>query len=328
MGKQKCGAEPLENDYAATELIGDSTLRCGGSPAGDAMIIPTLTFLSGDALGKELPLLRPQVSFGRGSECDVVLTDPAVSRRHLQLTRRKLVRSGREESLRVVLQDLGSTNGTLVNFRRVQRAVLRPGDKITLGQTILKYEHRDIADRNFYDEVYRMVTTDGLTGLLNKVTVMRQLGEELEKAQRYQRRLSVLLVDLDNFKGLNDTFGHLTGDRALQAVSKVMRRNLRRQDRVGRFGGEEFLVLLPETGARGAVVLADRIRCALEETVARSLHLECSITASVGVASFPSKGGNPRTLLEAADAALYRAKGKGKNRTELWRESMVPGAVR
>ena len=324
MNKRRSAANSLEQDDPVTILISDSTLRCGGRAGEKSVVIPTLTFLSGEALGKELPLLRQQVSFGRGSECDVVLTDPAVSRRHLQLTRRKLVKTGKEESVRVVLQDMGSTNGTLVNYRRVHRTVLRPGDKITLGETILKYEHRDIADRNFYDEVYRMATTDGLTGLLNKVTVMRMLGEELEKAQRYRRRLSVLLIDLDNFKVLNDTFGHLTGDQALRCVADVLRNNLRRQDRAGRFGGEEFLILLPETGSRGAMASAQRIRRAIEEAVAPGLNVERAVTASIGIAFYPTKGGDPKALLEAADAALYRAKGMGKNRIEVWKEKMVP----
>ncbi len=326
MSKRRCATSYGEHDDPVTVLIEDSTLRCAGHSGKNSVVIPTLTFLSGVALGKELPLLRQQVSFGRDEECDIVLTDPAVSRKHLQLTRRKLVRTGTDDSVRVVLQDLGSTNGTLVNYRRVQRAVLRPGDKITLGQTILKYEHRDIADRNFYDEVYRMATTDGLTGLLNKTTIMRMLGEELEKAQRYRRRVSVLLIDLDNFKGLNDTLGHLTGDRVLQVVSEVLQRNLRRQDRAGRFGGEEFIVVMPETGARGAAASAERIRQALQQGVAPALHLDRGVTASIGIACYPMRGSDPNALLDGADAALYRAKGMGKNRVELWRESMYPRA--
>ncbi len=322
MSKRRYATSAVEQDDPITVLIGESTLPCAGAAREHSGVIPTLTFLSGNVLGKELPLLRPQVSFGRGEECDIVLTDPSVSRKHFLLTRRKLVRAARGESVRIVLQDLGSTNGTLVNYRRVQRAVLRPGDKITLGQTILKYEHRDIADRNFYDEVYRMATTDGLTGLLNKMTITRLLGEELDKAQRYHRRVSVLLVDLDNFKGLNDTLGHLMGDRVLRLVSEVLRRNLRRQDRAGRFGGEEFIVVLPETGPRGATALAERIRQAVERSVSPALHLVSPVTASFGVACYPARGGDPKLLLDGADAALYRAKGMGKNRVELWRESM------
>jgi two-component system, cell cycle response regulator len=324
MSKRRSAADPLEHEDPVTLLISDSTLRCGGRSGDKAVVIPTLTFLSGDALGKELPLLRPQVSFGRGTECDVVLTDPAVSRKHVQLTRRKLVRTGKDDSVRVVLQDMGSTNGTLVNYRRVQKAVLKPGDKIVLGQTILKYEHRDIADRNFYDEIYKLATTDGLTGLLNKASIMRQLGDEMEKAQRYRRKLSVLLIDIDNFKGLNDTLGHIAGDQALRLVAEVLRTTLRRQDRAGRFGGEEFLILLPETGQRGAMTSAERIRREIERTVAPGLYVANTVTASIGVASFPAKSEDSRSILEAADAALYRAKGMGKNRTEVWRGAVVP----
>jgi diguanylate cyclase (GGDEF)-like protein len=268
------------------------------------------------------------MTIGRDDDCDLVLADPAISRRHVQITCRTVLGKERIHAIHVVLQDLRSKNGTLVNYRRVHRKLLKPGDKITLGRTILKFEVRDLADQNFYEEIYRLATTDGLTHLLNKAAITRVLSEEIVKRERYESRLSLLLLDLDDFKSLNDTLGHLMGDSVLQAAADVLRRNLRRQDRAGRFGGEEFLVVMPETGLRGALSSAERIRNDLEQSVARKLRLERSVTVSIGVATYPGDGQESRDLLDRADAALYRAKAKGKNRVEIWQDEPRTGAAR
>lgn len=302
-------------------LVDQSTLKNSGLFGPNVVSIPTLTFLSGDALGKELPLLQQQLTLGRGEESDVLIMDPSVSRKHIQLTCRKLIGKEGSQSLKVILQDLGSKNGTLVNYRRVRRVILKPGDKICLGRVILKFEYRDLADQNFFDEIYRLATVDPLTSLLNKVSITRFLSEELTKKLRYRGMLSLLLIDLDDFKSLNDMQGHLLGDRALQAVGEILRRNLRRQDKAGRFGGDEFLVVLPETGLKGAATLAERLRADLERSAAAEAGLPNEISASIGVATYPSDGQTCESLLEHADVAVYRAKARGKNRVELYKVS-------
>lgn len=324
---RKRGIEPSGNSGDQdTLLIDDSTLKSSGLFGSTSMSIPTLTFLSGEALGKELPLIQPQVTIGRGEESDVLIMDPSVSRKHIQLTCRKVLGKSAGENVTVVLRDLGSKNGTLVNYRKVRRTVLKAGDKICMGRVILKFEYRDLADQSFYDEVYRLATEDGLTSLLNKATITRILSDEVAKRQRYQGRLSVILLDLDNFKSLNDAFGHLTGDRALQETASVLRKSLRRQDRAGRFGGEEFLIVLPETGLKGASGLAERIRAGVERTVASRLNLESPITASFGVAACGQDARGVEHLVERADNALYRAKAQGKNCVGIWREPPRQGS--
>ncbi len=305
----------------AAILLDDSTIKSSGLFDSASFCVPTLTFLSGDALGKELPLLQQQITLGRGEDCDVLIMDPSVSRRHLQLSCRKVIANNDRQDLKVVLRDLGSTNGTMVNYRKVRHAVLKAGDKIILGRIILKFEYKDLADQKFFDEIYRMATTDSLTGMMNRAAIMRVLQEEIVKRHRYRGKLSVILMDLDDFKGLNDTYGHLTGDRALQAVSSVVRSNLRRQDRGGRIGGEEFLLILPETGLKGATTLADRIRCEIHESVSRQLGLQRDLTASFGVAACALSADDSDNLVDHADSALYRAKSLGKNRVELWRRA-------
>lgn len=300
-------------------ILEQSTMKNSGLFGGEGCRIPTLTFLSGAALGKELPLVRQSITLGRGEESDVLILDSSVSRKHIRLTCRKLIDKSENQEMRVLLEDLGSKNGTLVNYRKVKKAVLKPGDKILMGRVILKFEYKDLADQKFFDEIYRLATVDGLTSLLNKAAILRHLSDEVLKLRRYKRRLAVIILDIDNFKSLNDTYGHLIGDRAIQAAADILGRNLRKQDKAGRFGGEEFLLVLPETGLRGASSLAERMRAEMEQTVGNFLSLPRLVTSSFGVASFGAHVGNAETLLCNADAALYRAKAEGKNRVACWR---------
>jgi two-component system, cell cycle response regulator len=319
--------ETQKRNDAQTELmVDDRTIKNEGSYGANSCLIPTLTFLSGGVPGTELPLIQQKIRLGRGRECDVVITDPSISQQHAQLNCRRISGKGQAKEVRVVLRDLGSTNGTMVNQRRVRRAVLKPGDTISLGRVILKYEQRDLSDRNFYDEIYRLVTTDPLTSLLNKETVLRELSDELTERKRYRAPLSILMISLDDFKSLNDTYGPSTGDLALQAVARLLQKNVRRQDRIGRFGYEEILVVLPETAAKGAASVAERIRKDIEGTISADLKIERDVTASIGLASYPMDGHTIETLLERVDAALYRAKALGKNRLEIWKESNAMGS--
>jgi len=323
MGTQKQSWKHGSHESTFALLANESTLKNSGLFTETSAFIPTLTFLSGEALGKELPLVRQQITLGRGEESDVLVMDPSVSRKHVRLSCRRLVGKEDNRGIRVVIQDLGSKNGTLVNYKKTRRAVLKPGDKICLGRVILKFEYKDLADQNFYEEIYRLATTDSLTGLLNKATITRALSEEMAKSARYRRHLSLVLMDVDNFKSLNDTFGHLMGDRVLQRIAAVVRKSMRQQDKAGRFGGEEFLLVLPETGLKGAASLADRVRTDVEGSVAAELNLACVVSISAGVSTYPMDGRNCENLLEHADAALYRAKALGKNRIELWKESQI-----
>jgi two-component system, cell cycle response regulator len=311
-----------------TFLDAGSTIKSSGVFGRISAFIPTLTFMSGPALGKEIPLIHRQLTLGRGSDCDITIPDPSVSRKHLQVYCRKIVKNGEEPTMKVVLRDLGSSNGTLVNYVPIRRAVLKPGDKVFLGRIILKFDHRDIAEQSFYDELYRLATTDSLTSLLNKATITRFLSDEIAAIARNRRWISAILVDIDGFKSLNDVFGHLTGDRIIQSIASLFRKNSRRRDRIGRFGGDEFLLLLPETGPKGAAKLAERLRKATEDTVRTELGLSLSVTASMGVASSYANKTSPESLLEHADIALYRAKALGRNRIEVWKASRASKRVR
>jgi two-component system cell cycle response regulator len=300
-----------------------STIKSSGMFGRISAFIPTLTFMSGPALGKEIPLINRQLILGRGTDCDITIPDPSVSRKHVQIDCRKILKRGEDPTMKIVLRDLGSRNGTFINYVQVQRAVLKPGDKIFLGRVILKFDHRDIAEQNFYEELYRLATTDSLTSLLNKATITRFLTEEVEAGVRKQRWISTVLVDIDGFKSLNDVFGHLTGDRIIQSIAELLRKSCRKRDRIGRFGGDEFLIILPETGPKGAAKLAERLRKIVETSVNAELGLSLSVTSSLGVASSCANKASPENLLENADLALYRAKALGRNRVEVWKAPRV-----
>jgi len=162
-----------------------------------------------------------------------------------------------------------------------------------------------------------LALTDPLTQTHNRRALMERLTSELERARRYALHLSVLMVDLDHFKAINDSYGHVVGDEVLRGVSRVLQREARAVDVVARFGGEEFLVVLPETGEEGAVALAERIRARVEETppVTGGEYGWLRVTVSIGVATVPSPRVNsPEELIAVADEALYRAKAQGRNR--------------
>lgn len=161
----------------------------------------------------------------------------------------------------------------------------------------------------------QLATVDALTGLLNRREFDRLLKEEQERAVRFTQPLSLLLLDLDHFKQVNDTHGHPVGDQVLHAIARRIVANVRSVDRVARYGGEEFAVVLVQGAPEFAVSAAERIRAAIAaESVVTSGGLVLSVTASIGVATLPVHGETPETLVAAADKALYAAKSAGRNR--------------
>ncbi|HET8540617.1 MAG TPA: diguanylate cyclase [Anaeromyxobacter sp.] len=166
-----------------------------------------------------------------------------------------------------------------------------------------------------FEQTERLATTDGLTGLLNHRTFQGRLDEHVAHAQRYAKRLSLILCDIDHFKSVNDTYGHPVGDLVLKAVARTLAREARATDLVARYGGEEFAVVMPETDAAGALVIAERIRERIAELALDTDQGRLQVTMSLGVATLPDDGGRKGALVERADACLYHAKRSGRNRT-------------
>ncbi|MFO7640597.1 MAG: diguanylate cyclase [Candidatus Competibacteraceae bacterium] len=186
------------------------------------------------------------------------------------------------------------------------------------GQSILFAIIHDITERRALElEMRRLATTDPLTGLANRRVFLDQVARELERFQRYDKPVALLMLDLDSFKRINDTRGHATGDAVLQHFANVARESLRKIDLLGRLGGEEFAALLPGTDAAGAVHLAERLRQAVAERPAEIEGGSLAYTVSIGVTWFASADSNADAILARADRALYHAKDNGRNQVEV-----------
>jgi len=271
-----------------------------------------LLVLAGPHFGDVFPLSeRKELVLGRSDDADVQLRDDAVSRRHAALR----VEAGVAE-----LRDLGSQNGTWVNGTRTDSARLSDGDRVQVGSaTVLQLVIADELEARWQLKVALGALQDPLTGLYNRRYLDERLTSELAAARRHGRALSVVLADVDHFKAVNDRFGHLAGDEALKLLAIALRGAIRKEDVLGRFGGEEFVVIARETGLAGARALGERIRAAVErcrcsfEGQPLGLTVSVGVTVSVGISEYVA-GASERELIEAADRALYAAKNAGRNR--------------
>lgn len=283
---------------------------------------PALIFLSGDLIAVPIPLEREEVILGRAVAADVRLNDSKVSRRHARLRTIKNPADGTPE---YVLTDLNSRNGTFLNGQKINQETLQHGDKITLGDYILRFEMLDEIDREYQRQIHRLLSHDDLTGLLSSRSFFSELRREAKRARLEKRKFCVLMMDVDYFKTVNDTYGHLTGSKNLEEIAFCINEKLRIGDAAARFGGEEFAAFLLDAELAQGLVAADRIRAAIENhgfsIIRRGIAPETHrITISIGVAAFPHDSRDPIELVEMADSALYHAKRQGRNRVCAYQE--------
>lgn len=270
-----------------------------------------LIVLKGEELGRDFRLRHKPMVIGRSTETDICLPDQAASRRHARVDYEG---TDDENEPLYTLTDLQSTNHTYVNSKRVDSTTLRDGDKIGIGDTVLKFVVMDSVEANFHAEVRDRISYDQLTGLLTKESLFLAFERELTRCLRYDLPVSALMMDLDRFKSVNDTHGHLMGSHVLAEVGGIIRHCIRSGDVSARYGGEEFVTYLAETDAEGARIAAERIRAAIEEHRFVLDDVSIGVTISIGVATAPGHGITVEEVVGAADAALYRAKETGRNR--------------
>jgi diguanylate cyclase (GGDEF)-like protein len=286
---------------------------------------PALVSLKGELLAVPIPLERDVVTIGRALEADIRVNDSRTSRLHARLST-EIDSNGQ---VRWRLTDLGSTNGTMVNGQVVTEVLLNEGDKIVIGDQLFRFDMLDEIDREFQQQIHRLLAHDELTGLLTSKSFLSELRREAARAEAESVPFCVLMMDLDHFKVVNDTHGHLVGSRTLQEVGEVIKKALRAGDVAARFGGEEFAAFLLDADYAQGLVAAERVRFAVAqhqfsasagETFDSKTH---QITISVGVAAYPDDAKDPIHLIELADSALYRAKRNGRNQICAYRPSLA-----
>ncbi len=288
-------------DHVRSKTVVTSINRTSGHPPTKEAC---LVVIYGNDLGRKHSLESPSVTLGRSNKCDIQIDQESVSRAHSKITN-----AGRA----VRIRDLGSTNGTYVNDELVEERTLADGDFIKIGRTIFKFLSGGNIERAYHEEIYRLTTVDGLTQTFNKRYFAEALEREIARASRYRRELSMVMFDLDHFKLVNDTHGHLAGDAVLKTLAQTIKTRIRTEDIFARYGGEEFAIILPEIDGHNAHQFAEKIRRIVEIT---EFHFEATkipVTISMGVATLDLEEPAASALIKRADERLYEAKSAGRN---------------
>jgi len=274
--------------------------------AADVKRSPACVLLiHGGELGRRVELTGGEITIGRDEENAIHVELETISRRHARI----FPRGGAH-----FIEDLESTNGTFINEKEIAEATqLHNGDLIRCGGAVLKFIEGGNIEALYHEEIYRLTISDGLTQLANKRHFVDFLEREIARAARHARPLTLVIFDVDEFKALNDEFGHLAGDRVLQGIASVVAKEVRRDELFARYGGDEFAIVLPETNVEDAVVFCERIRRAVESEAfdydGEPLRATITLGAAAAGADESYEG-----LIARADAQLYRAKEEGRNR--------------
>jgi two-component system cell cycle response regulator len=268
-----------------------------------------LTIVNGPNLGRVYSVRDGDTALGRGKEAHVRIDDAGASRVHARI----VVELGK-----YFLEDLHSTNGTFVAGRRIERVELASGDRIHLGPNIvMSFAVLDAQAERLAHQLYESSVRDPLTRTHNRRYLVERLASEIAYAKRHTTRLALILFDLDHFKRVNDTYGHLAGDDVLRDVSAMVTRLIRTEDLFARFGGEEFIILVRGISHANVGRFAERVRAAVERLEIASEATLLKVTVSIGFASLEEiadKERSPDALMRLADERLYRAKTDGRNR--------------
>jgi two-component system cell cycle response regulator len=307
------------DDNGVTYLC-DLLARGETEPSDDASLPMYLITVKGGIPGAMLRVAAGGTRMGRSSDNTYPFREASVSRHHaaLAIDTQGVIR----------ITDLGSTNGTYLNDRRLPEHTavrVKDGDRIRLGSTVvLKFVRLDPCDEQFQREMFERTVRDTLTSLYNRTFFLNQVGPLAQFNAVRGLGLAVLMLDIDHFKRVNDTFGHDVGDHVLREVAGVLREATRPEDLVARYGGEEFIVALPVSAPDQATERAERIRATLAERRIVADGITLRVTASLGLAfAPPDRLCSASTMITAADRCLYQAKNSGRNRVAFRPESPV-----
>jgi diguanylate cyclase (GGDEF)-like protein len=277
------------------------------SPLLERSTRPVLLRMDGVLAGEVVALEKTSITIGRHPSCELRLDDSGISRRHA-----RIIAKGQSHSI----DDLDSRNGTYVNGQCAVRARLHDGDWIQLGPRVsLRYAMVDEQQERLLRQLYESSMRDSLTGAYSRKHFEDRLKSELAFAARHHTDAALILIDIDHFKKVNDTYGHPAGDAVLRQVATAIRHRLRTEDLFARIGGEEFAVLLRGTNRLGAARAAERLRATIAAVPAVVGGKTIPVTVSAGCAALACcRDRTQRELIAAADRRLYAAKRAGRNR--------------
>jgi diguanylate cyclase (GGDEF)-like protein len=272
----------------------------------------------GPDIGRRIPLVNPQYIVGRDTDAGFVVSRSSVSRQHARLFR--------DDEGNWFVEDLNSTNGTFVNEVRLTRSQqLTDSDQVRFGDAIYKFLSGSNIESAYHEAIHNMAIQDGMTGIHNKRFFMEFLEREIAVASRHGHPLTLVMFDVDHFKKVNDTHGHLAGDAVLKDLSQRIRPRIRREDLFARYGGEEFACVLPSTALAGGIVFAEHLRTLIEEKPCQFDGTSIAFTISLGVTTLHRETGvDPLGLIKRADENLYAAKRGGRNRVVPSLADLIP----
>lgn len=268
--------------------------------------VPGLTFLSGDQVGRRIMLADDRITFGRSPEATIMLRDTLISRLHLAIDF--------DQSFGFyVLQDLKSTNGSFLNGVQITEATLKDSDKILIGNTILRFGWFDVFDLKYQNEIENLLNIDELTGLF----VKRRFDEELNRFIAVSRtkgtELAMIMIDIDGVKRINDTHGHAFGAYTISQTGKIIKATTEQKGFASRFGGDEFMIFLPNYTLGAAQQMAETLRAQVEAYRFEMEGILLRPTISLGISPL-KKEDTMESLFKRADEALYMSKRTGRNK--------------
>ena len=271
--------------------------------------VPGLTVLSGDQVGRRIMLADDRITIGRSPEATIMLRDTLISRQHLAIDFNPEVNG-------YVIQDLKSSNGSFLNGLRITEAPLKESDKILIGNIILRFGWSDVFDLQYQHELDNLLNIDELTGLI----VKRRFDEELDRFIAVSRtqgaELAMIMMDIDGVKQINDTYGHSFGAYTISQTGKLIKVATDHKGFASRFGGDEFMIFLPNINMKAAVQIAETIRLQVETHNFKMEGIILRPTISVGVSIF-KKNDTMTSLFNRADEALYTSKRTGRNKVSI-----------
>lgn len=274
--------------------------------------IPCLVVLEGTGVGEIFKIEKSLVVIGRDAKCDIRIWEEGISRQHAKIEKQQNV---------FIISDMGSTNGTFVNGEQLPQTIIHEGDKIRIGDVLLRFSFQDAIDVSHQEHMREMAMRDPLTKIYNRRYFMDQMYKEINYTVRIRQPLSCILLDIDFFKKINDTFGHQAGDVVLQMISQRISKELRVYDSFARYGGEEFVIMLRATALDNALILAERLRKVIEEMPIVYENQNIPVTVSLGVSTLnPDNVVTAEDLIKEADQYLYRSKENGRNKVSSIRD--------